>query len=85
MLQDPVLGTTCCILDGLDECDEDPLEVILKRIKTVFAARPDDIPAFHLNMIITSRNRPEFISEILVGKYTLTHVRCLCYQRAFVP
>ena len=67
MLQEPVLGPIYCILDGLDECDEDSLEVILKRIKTVFAARSNDIPAFHLNMIITSRDLPEFISEILVG------------------
>ena len=66
MLQDPVLGTTCCILEGLDECDEGSLEVILKRIKPVFAVRSDDILAFHSIMIITSRDRPEFIPEILV-------------------
>jgi hypothetical protein len=37
MLRDPVLGTVYCVLDGLDECDEALLEVLLEKFGALFS------------------------------------------------
>ena len=65
MVCDPILGTTYCILDGLDECDEALLEVLLRKFAALFSAKPNDSSACHLNLIVVSRNLPEFIPESL--------------------
>jgi len=36
MLRDPVLGTVYCVLDGIDECDETSLQVLLSKLKALF-------------------------------------------------
>ena len=36
MIRDPGLGTIYCVLDGLDECDEALLEILLKKFKALF-------------------------------------------------
>ena len=65
MLRDPALGTTYCILDGLDECDKGSLEVLLKKFRALFSTKTGESSACHLNLIIVSRDLPDFIPEVL--------------------
>jgi hypothetical protein len=67
MLRDPVLGTIYYSLDGLDECDEALLEVLLNKFKALLSTKFSESSACHLNFIITSRDFPEFIPEIRSG------------------
>ncbi|CZR58736.1 uncharacterized protein PAC_08628 [Phialocephala subalpina] len=67
MLRDPALGAVYCILDGLDECDEASLEVLLNKFKALFSTKFGESSACYLNLIIASRDFPEFIPEILSG------------------
>ena len=65
MLRDPVVGNIYCVLDGLDECDEASLEVLLGKLKALFS--PKTGPPHRLKMIVVSRNLPKFIPELLTG------------------
>ena len=65
MLRDPILGTTYCVLDGLDECDKTSLEVLLKKFRALFLTNSGESPACHLNLIVVSRDLPDFIPRIL--------------------
>jgi hypothetical protein len=65
MVHDPALGTTYCVLDGLDECDEASLEWLLKKFKALFSKKSNDSSACHLNLIAVSRDLPDFIPELL--------------------
>lgn len=67
MLLDPVLGATYCVLDGLDECDGDSLEVLLKKFRTLFLMNSSGSSPSHFNLIIVSRDLPDFIPEVLSG------------------
>jgi len=37
MVCDTSLGTMYCVIDGLDECIETSLEILLKRLKELFS------------------------------------------------
>jgi hypothetical protein len=65
MICDPVLGTVYCVLDGLDECEEASLEVLLKKFKALFSTKFNESSMCHLKLIAVSRDLPEFIPEIL--------------------
>ncbi|OBT40534.1 hypothetical protein VE00_08988 [Pseudogymnoascus sp. WSF 3629] len=65
MLRDPVLDTTYCILDGLDECDEASLEVLLRRFANLLSTKSSESTACYLNLIVVSRDLPDFIPEVL--------------------
>ena len=65
MIRDPILDTTYCVLDGLDECDEASLELLLRKFVALLSAKSDESLACHLNFIIVSRDLPDIISEIL--------------------
>jgi hypothetical protein len=65
MLRDLVSSAVYCILDGLDECDEASLEVLLKKFRALFTTKFGESPACHLNLIVVSRDHPDFIPEIL--------------------
>jgi Cdc6-like AAA superfamily ATPase len=67
MIRDPALGTIYCILDGLDECDESSLEVLLKKFKALFSMKSNGSSAYHLNLIAVSRDLPDFIPKVLSG------------------
>ncbi|PVH74235.1 hypothetical protein DL98DRAFT_658902 [Cadophora sp. DSE1049] len=67
MVRDLVIGTTYCILDGLDECDEASSEVLLWKFKALFSAKFSESSACHLNLIVVSRNLPDFIRDVLSG------------------
>ena len=65
MICDPILGTVYCVLDGLDECEEASLEVLLKKFKALFSTKFNDSSTCHLKLIAASRDLPEFIPEML--------------------
>ena len=65
MIRDPSLGTTYCVLDGLDECDEASLEVLLGKFAALFSAKINESSVCHLNLIVVSRDLPDFIPELL--------------------
>jgi len=65
MLQDPVLSDLYCVLDGLDECDESSLEILVAKFKSLFSL--ETRPSHRLKLIVVSRNIPRFIPEQLNG------------------
>jgi hypothetical protein len=65
MVCDPVLGSTYCVLDGLDECDEASLEMLLRKYAALLSAKTNESSACHLKLIIISRDLPDFIPELL--------------------
>lgn len=65
MLYDNILGPTWCIVDGLDECDKDSLEVLLKKFRALFSTGLNESPSFHFDIITTSRSLLETMSEML--------------------
>ena len=65
MLQDPDLKTVYCVLDGLDECDGDSLEMLLYKLKSLFLTELGSNTVYHLKMIITSRDLPDLLPEVL--------------------
>jgi hypothetical protein len=64
ILRDPVLSAIYCVLDGLDECDEASLEVLLKKFRALFLNSSESSP-FYLNLVVVSRDLPDSIPEIL--------------------
>ena len=65
MVCEPDLETTYCVLDGLDECDEASLEILLGKFAALLSAKPYRSSACHLNLLIVSRDLPDFIPELL--------------------
>jgi Ankyrin repeats (3 copies) len=65
MLRDPVLGTVYCVLDGLDECDEALLEVLLEKFGALFSTESIESLTCHFKLIVVSRDYPYFIPKIL--------------------
>ncbi|MCJ1392832.1 hypothetical protein MMC18_005704, partial [Xylographa bjoerkii] len=65
MVCDTILGTTYCVLDGLDECDEASLEVLLTKFVALLSTKTNKLSAYHFNLIVVSRDLPEFIPELL--------------------
>ncbi|KAF7505691.1 hypothetical protein GJ744_000540 [Endocarpon pusillum] len=65
MIHDPILGTAYCVLDGLDECEEDSLMCLLKKFEALFSAKHYNSSASRLNLIAISRDLPDFIPDIL--------------------
>ena len=63
MICDSTLETTYCVLDGLDECDENLLEILLRKFAALLSAKPN--ATCHLNLLIVSRDLPDFIPELL--------------------
>ena len=65
MVCDPLTGTAYCVLDGLDECDETSSGVLLKKFAALLSTKANRLQACHLNLIIVSREFPDFIPELL--------------------
>ena len=65
MICDPTLEDTYCVLDGLDECDEASLKVLLERLAALFSTENNGSSACHLNLLIVSRDLPDCIPELL--------------------
>ena len=65
MVCDPILDTTYCVLDGPDECDETSLRMLLEKFVTLLSAQTYESSACYLNLIVVSRDLPDFIPELL--------------------
>lgn len=65
MVCDLAVGTMYCVLDGLDECDETSLEVLLRKFAALLSSKTDRSSALHLNLLIVSRDLPDLIPELL--------------------
>ena len=65
MIYDSALDTVYCVVDGLDECDEASLEVLLNKLKSLFSTQLNESPVCHLNLIVVSRDFPDFIPDTL--------------------
>ncbi|MCJ1431037.1 hypothetical protein MMC27_000387 [Xylographa pallens] len=65
MICDPILSTTYCVLDGLDECDEASLEVLLRKFAALLSPKNNGMSACQLSLIVVSRDIPDFIPELL--------------------
>jgi hypothetical protein len=64
MLRDPVLSTVYCVIDGLDECKEDLLKVLLVKFKDLFSTKSGESSACEFKLIV-SRDLPDFIPKVL--------------------
>lgn len=65
MLQDPDLGTVYCVLDGLDECDRDSLEFLLRKLRSLLLTDLGQHTVCRLKMVIVSRDLSDFLPELL--------------------
>jgi ankyrin repeat protein len=55
LVQDVDLGTIFCVLDGLDECDEDTLKALIPKIVDMFSPENSQ-PTAKLQLVIVSRD-----------------------------
>ena len=67
MTCDPMLRTIYCVLDGLDECDEASLKVLLRHFNALFSNNTSGTGSSHLNLIAVSRDLPNNIRPLLSG------------------
>ena len=58
LLQDPNLGTTFCVLDGLDECDEGSLRLLVAKVVDFFSSQNLQPTDRALRLVIISREVP---------------------------
>ncbi|GAM44151.1 NACHT and Ankyrin domain protein [Talaromyces pinophilus] len=58
LVQDIDIGTTFCVIDGLDECDEDTLSVLVPKIAGIFSQEPSQPTTRLFKMVIISRDIP---------------------------
>ena len=65
MVRDPTLDHTYCVLDGLDECDEASLIVLLRRLSVLFSKKTNESTLCHFNLLVVSRDHPDCIPELL--------------------
>lgn len=65
MLQDPDFGTIYCVIDGLDECDEGSLKVLLIKLSDFFLASSSRSTVGEFKLIVVSRELPKLITAKL--------------------
>ncbi|KAL2069325.1 hypothetical protein VTL71DRAFT_15663 [Oculimacula yallundae] len=63
MVRDPSLGLVYCVLDGLDECEEASLALILQKFHTLFSITSD--LSHCLRMVVVSREYPVSVARQL--------------------
>lgn len=67
MVHDPILGTTNCVLDGLDECDKVSLEALVRKLEALFSTKFEKTSTCYLNLIIVSRKLPDLALGTLLS------------------
>jgi hypothetical protein len=65
MLRDPDFGTIYCVIDGLDECDEGSLQILITKLCDFFGAYSSSPTTGELKLIAVSRELPGFITAKL--------------------
>jgi ankyrin repeat protein len=61
MIRDSSIDSVFSILDGLDECDEDSLEIFIEKLKSLFSKSPTN----RLKLIVVSRELPDCIPRAM--------------------
>ena len=72
IVHDATLETTYCVLDGVDECEEASVEILLGKFAALFSAKTDELLACHLNLLIVCRGLPDFIPNLLSGFHRIS-------------
>jgi hypothetical protein len=64
----------CCVLDALDECDEESLCMLLHKIKMLFDPSKETLSKVSLKLLIASREEPKILPQSLAAfpRITLT-------------
>jgi ankyrin repeat protein len=66
MINDPILPTIYCVLDGLDEIsDEDHLNLLLTKISNLFSTGSTELPGGSFKLVAISREFPDCLFEHL--------------------
>ena len=65
MLRDPDFGTTYCVIDGLDECEEGSLQVFITKLSDFFLANGSRPTVGEFKLIVVSRELPVSMTRIL--------------------
>jgi len=68
ILHDQNINPITCILDGLDECDEEGLEDFWVKIKNLYDTDPErkvEQSSHHLKLLVVSRNHPYSIEQAM--------------------
>ncbi|KAI4630069.1 uncharacterized protein J4E87_003260 [Alternaria ethzedia] len=68
MMHDPNIAAITCILDGLDECDEEGLEDFWVKIKTLYESehqQNSELSSHSLKLLVVSRNHPYSIQQAM--------------------
>jgi ankyrin repeat protein/nucleoside phosphorylase len=65
MLRDPDFGTIYCVIDGLDECDEGSLQVLMRKLGGFFLAYSSRSTVGDFKLIVVSRELPRPITAKL--------------------
>ncbi|KAI9695778.1 MAG: hypothetical protein M1820_008451 [Bogoriella megaspora] len=58
LVQDPELGSIFCVLDGLDECDDDTFRKLLSRLVDIFSGEDIQQVVQTFRLVIISRDLP---------------------------
>ena len=61
IIMDPDNGTIFCILDGLDEIDQDSLEILLKQLTELFSPLTKQESSFDIRLMLVSRQMPSML------------------------
>lgn len=62
LIQDPDLGTVFCVLDGLDECDQDTVRLLVPKIIDLFSPETPQPTDKAFKLVIVSRDIPSLHS-----------------------
>jgi ankyrin repeat protein len=65
VLRDPDFGTMYCVIDGLDECDEASLQILITKLSDFFRGYSSNPTAGELKLIAVSRELPQPITAKL--------------------
>jgi len=68
ILHDKIIAPITCVLDGLDECDEEGLEDFWVKIQSLYESNPQqksERSSHSLKLLIVSRNHPYSIEQAL--------------------
>jgi len=67
IIQDPRLEKLYCVIDGLDECDENSVDAFLVKLRKVLGSSESISQTSRLKVLITSREYPDCIRLRLTG------------------
>jgi ankyrin repeat protein len=72
MIHDTSTGVIYCVIDGIDECIETSLELLVQRIRQLYTTDQRNSPSHQMKLILLSRELPDCMPEYL---YDFPHIR----------